>query len=79
MGGRILQPFVPVNNTYKKKYASIPEEINYNNFGARIPIEGGLGARYEPAGDSTTPNKIRYTETFLKGEPGPYNPEKHME
>ena len=78
VSGKILQPFVPVNNTYKKKYASIPEEINYNNFGAKSPIQGGLGARYEPAGDAT-PSKIRYTETFLKGEPGPYNPEKHIE
>ena len=38
-------PFVPVNNSYKKVYPGLHEEINHENFGAIKPIKGGLGTR----------------------------------
>ena len=31
-------PFVPVNNSYKKVYPNMHEEINHENFGAIKPI-----------------------------------------
>jgi hypothetical protein len=38
-------PFVPVNNSYKKVYPNIPEEISHENFGVINPVNGGLGSR----------------------------------
>jgi len=40
-----LHPFIPINNTYKRHYAPIPEDLTYIHFGADNPVFGGLGAR----------------------------------
>ena len=37
--------FVPLNNTYKKVFANLPEEITHENFGVLKNIKGGLGTR----------------------------------
>jgi hypothetical protein len=37
--------FLPLNNSYKKVFANIPEEITHENFGVLKNIRGGLGTR----------------------------------
>jgi hypothetical protein len=37
--------FVPLNNTYKKVFAQLPEEITHENFGVLRSVNGGLGTR----------------------------------
>jgi hypothetical protein len=37
--------FQPLNPSYKKVFAQLPEEITHENFGVVKQVEGGLGSR----------------------------------